>query len=790
MVLRFSKKCFLWLVLAGVFSSVCWAAEVAGDDEDKYAEENQANAAAAARPVIRQQQPVPVHQDDVEHEEKTAAAAPASHQAGFVVDNLKGSLTCIPSEMQDLAPFFGAVAWKKGVLQRLYDLGPMQENEPYVPRNPSSQAGQEERCVYSDAKKKHDEWVEKINSPSIKLIRNIFYRTPGSIGNTDFKVTGEINRMESKKIVAAIARTLADVAVHELASNEQGKLNLSKKQFALPRIEVGNLKSVFRQDKIIATLGDTTLPGYKMVKMALLAALWEKCGNDKKMLNNYCEQLKSRLEENIRSMKEKIASLPQNKRIAIENSLEAMKRSTENINPSNMDQFSHESSDIQTLRKKVNGYGPDELTDQAKLEEVAFVHFSGYDQPDDIKFRNSTLVFNGQIQRGADGKELNVPDCMDSGIRTFINHLIFDSITQTFDIKKLEDRLKHPVGEKLRKFYQKFSTPQLANLPDAYNEWMDVISNIPFVSYDRSKLTGPKEGGYVLLPEGLSAYKPLSDFLQGTGKSLIKKQAGDVLYELTPSYDNLTVLFNHIFNMKALGRNDNNLADKFIELGDKINVQRTFPAILQGLGIDCHQQIENPLTLTLANKTKPYSVTFKVTPGHGEVFSNRLPAESIPVLEEVSAEQLKKLPASVSFLLSEEKFKNLSGSQKPHELLLPFFAQQIDDPNKIVRFEFRQGFHHLVPEESKGESHVADSFVGKFHALDSSLLSVCLLSLDKNPNTEQRVLGKIEVYKKAMDSGIDCCPKDVIKLANEALDCNDNIGRCVPKLLLHKKFCK
>lgn len=300
----------------------------------------------------------------------------------------------------------------------------------------------------------------------------------------------------------------------------------------------------------------------------------------------------------------------------------------------------------------------------------------------------------------------------------------------------------HPVHQKLKVFYKKYPTPELATSDAAYNDWMGVVSHLPFVKYSNStKDMGGHKESYVFLP-GFSVDSALTQNLAAKNIGIVHQEGDCILYELETSQQNLSMIFDKLFGLDVIKNDEKELISALN--GD--STQKHLKDILAKLGFK-NPTVKNPLVLRLEKK-KPYNVNISLIYGHGEVSSERLPVPPIQALESISAQQLQRLDPSISFLLSEEKFKKIATETPPERLLMPFFAQRINDPHRLVEIGFRattnMGVH---PNESLGSTNVKTSIVGKFASLNKPIFLTSMMSLKRNPNADQRVLAQIELIR-------------------------------------------
>jgi len=100
---------------------------------------------------------------------------------------------------------------------------------------------------------------------------------------------------------------------------------------------------------------------------------------------------------------------------------------------------------------------------------------------------------NSSAKIMVDGKEKSFPDCGETSIRNFINCLLFDPQTQTFNIELLKSLT---VNESLINFYIKYNNTLKIELGECYNAWAKLCISIPGVEYREGRDNAHPNGIY------------------------------------------------------------------------------------------------------------------------------------------------------------------------------------------------------------------------------------------------------------------------------------------------------
>lgn len=92
--------------------------------------------------------------------------------------------------------------------------------------------------------------------------------------------------------------------------------------------------------------------------------------------------------------------------------------------------------------------------------------------------------------------------CHEASLRDMINNLVFDAENNRYDCAVLSDA---PVHSTLKSFYTEFSSPAEHNNQQAAQAWMNIVSGLPGVSYERGRgeyayeISGNTKSSFVVL---------------------------------------------------------------------------------------------------------------------------------------------------------------------------------------------------------------------------------------------------------------------------------------------------
>lgn len=167
-------------------------------------------------------------------------------------------------------------------------------------------------------------------------------------------------------------------------------------------------------------------------------------------------------------------------------------------------------------------------------------------------FPNLATTTNTYYQYTADARTTEFPDCMENAIRNFINLLAYDVDANKFSVQALKTFIKnpnHPINNDLVKFITKFYKVNDNNSDQVHQEWISIVSNIPYVTYMKStnilldKSDNPKN-------DFIRISKNASDKLKSALGQYRVLGDGEYGYEIRPSLKNLILIINHLLNLQ------------------------------------------------------------------------------------------------------------------------------------------------------------------------------------------------------------------------------------------------
>lgn len=528
-------------------------------------------------------------------------------QAHCMLKNTKDTYQILSNDYKHLSIAHGAIAWETGFIRRLYDFGQIYYTTTQDKNNPNLQVIEE----YIHPEKTHK---------TVRLIHILFYRVPGSTGISDFGVTQKLKVLDTKGIAQIMAEVLAlieniksrDYLYSEQINTLKAALSshTESKKFGNPLASITNIFKAPWDEKAFSSV-KKTLKSYDEFSQ-LLKTLEET----KKLLVtdlNGCEKKVKTLLEPIALKKADLRDLILGSlRECNQNSPDCvfMPHTTEMV----IEAFvykacSQDRSALATfytiLDDKIQGACLKRIPDQSWIEDT----FQSINQQEasakimkinDDRENNFEEFFFALAQINSfptpvgyetakytfpDNNSVTFPNCFDNAIRNFINTLSYDADKNILSIETLRKRLgkpaDHSFNSKLEHYIIDFKNPSLAASPKAHNEWVGVISNIPFVAYKHmtaNKDQLPVNRGFMKMP------------IQSS--NLVQKIMGLGMYEQLPSnaygYEvrallyNFVICLNYLLNLKLFA-NDEALAQ---QIADKNFLSNTLPLLKVGLNAD------------------------------------------------------------------------------------------------------------------------------------------------------------------------------------------------------------
>ncbi len=622
------------------------------------------------------------------------------------IDNLKGTYSILPPELRELSPLEGAVAWHTGVIRRLYDVGHMTEGEPK--NKPQRAAGESEanfKVRLAAWNTSYKAWAENIPVSSIKnVVRTLFYRVPGTTSIADFKVSENTFKDLSKKEAAAkIADIVSRLWVYNYIKNEgltpSGKLPAKFNNLKLSIDSCIEAKTIF--------------PEYDIIRLSLLAAFWAVFGDDREALNEYFVALKVSLNKKINEAK---GSYCRDIKVQLDIILDVVAAII--ISDDWMgDVFGNDVVDLVSSYESV-----DELKDPVKYEQIIYAQLLGSYSLVDIPYARP------KISIGTSNFEF--PDCVETMIRNFLNHLSYDSEKKIFTIENLKKLTKKTLHENLVNFYETYANPSVAGATNAHEAWAKVISNIPWVAYNNLFAgDGCCRGSYVKVP--IDSIDQVRPFLMDNNDTIINDDGASTVWELRSRYRNVIIVLNHLLNLELF--KDKKMAEEFIR-DDFVNAY--LPKVIAPFGEVVGNLPDGEVGILTINLLElrsvgrySYEVKFNLTQGHGQFSNKLLVAKSASVLGLISSDHLKDLPLTVLMLLPGDELVEFVSDDSIAWLTL--FAQEIDNPDKIL------------------------DFIDQIKHLNKSLYALMTFLNRRNLDENINKCGQLKLLAKAIASGVE-----------------------------------
>jgi len=493
--------------------------------------------------------------------------------------NIKETDSILHNNYKHLSLVDGAIAWETGVIRRLYDFGQI---------FPVYKQDKQGRKIIENYK--NPDQASKL----VRLIHALFYRVPGSTGQADFGATVQLASNDPLVVVQTLAKVIAfcqnvqtedqafQKAVQALAThkNLQG---LAPKVINNPLLTSGKNRPVWKifidqayakknqpgyeahvanvqiitqfcenlaliQNHLNGLLKFQALLGAEMgqvmlgalrecdsqnpdalyplhtVEMVLLAFVYKKYSYDRTVLKVFYDALNAQFggkvlvhELDEQWVKDSFESVTQ---------AEALEQ-IENIFAS------------KDLMQSINQHFAEFVYDAFQI--CAFPAPVGY----------ATAIYEYE----KDKKTVGFADCMDNTMHNFINLYAYDAEQNKFTREKLLAAMGlsavHPV---LADFLKIFGDVNMASSPQAHNAWLQVISNISYVAYNRmvDGVTGQSTKaldtgkGYIAVSENERSNELLNWLTNAGYQVLEKNQYG---YELQPSIKNIIIVLDHLLQL-------------------------------------------------------------------------------------------------------------------------------------------------------------------------------------------------------------------------------------------------
>ena len=727
----------------------------------------------------------------------------------------KGIYAKLNSEHRHLALVHGEIAWKSGIIRRMYDFGQI------FPEYETKGEGENARTTiarYNNSEKTH---------AVIKLIHLLFYRIPGSTTEADFGVTKQLESRSDLAIAGIVGTLLAlcnefmtlrvdheqkkselinkknelariflridsmfenngagFISVVEKKSNKEGisaDIFQVYRFFKIPSLISKELKKLFKSsvvkeniqfdELIIKALRecdplnpDALYPGY-MVQLIFQAFVWKKCGEDLNAIKAYYEALSVQLPEDIESFE----PVTQSEAIA---EIERILAPTE------------------------FGAVTQSISDNYEDFMFNYEQIRGFPAPVGFLFSKYYYACNSQPN-----KYCQFPDCMDNSIRNFINLFAYDSEANQYNSEKLQTNFGlTSVHEAVKSFLQRFKIIGDADTADAHSEWLHVVSDIPYVVYKHIVSDDRATEDCLCIKittKDLDSNTDLDAFCDAQKYKIIEPDAKGC--EVKAGTKNLIIILSHILNLNLFDESEGGLAKEFM-LPDFIN--KYFPKLCEKLGAkgslsaDKEQEkgiifddtmcIDSNINVAMAN----IECQFSTRPGHGQLklinaSGSAEDAKLNDILQERKIDFV--VPYSLSFLLAQRLYQL---NKKPVDYLrnklsllyAHFFALPIDNPdivNEMIN-------NRLSDFRTQGFSL----------AMRVAIKDLLLRLTEKQPDRMQSKLLKPKVYQEmflpSLQPDESLYFNEVALVAQEALDCSiarvkQLGGNLIDQLLLKKQ---
>jgi len=656
------------------------------------------------------------------------------------INNIKGTYDILNPEYKHFSAIHGAVAWETGTIRRMYDLGGL-----------GKKTGQ-------------------IESKTVQLVHQIFYRIPESTSVTDFVVAEKINGLTDIDVTSFIADCM--VYLHNLPETESfknyqkhfaeymtkddSKKPSFKKKFLIPERLI--IETSIKKDPIFtkydATLNnllpfiinaalecsvENYLPAYTP-QLILLGLLYKKTKCSRDMLTLYYQHLQESFD---------CLNVPAD------------------WNGWKKDVFTMQ--DDFNIAAELQAAPPTDDTIHELYERYIFATLTPDNHPPLISYAKPGIDPTIDCKKeSADYRCF--ADCMDTTIRNFINFLCYNSQTKLFDVTLLENRLGTTVNTSLKDFYTKNPDPNKAGNDPAHNDWAQtVISNIPFVFYRRML---PKPMSQSDDPKFIKVKTSTPKLIEFLNNHQFTIAADNVTtYEIVTSLKNLIIALNHLLGFNLFGEKlaQDFTNEHFIEtyLPKLIAAfKTTLPDSFVLKDIDAkdytNEQIQLPLNLEFE---QPESYSIKLTIGtrfgHGEiVFTTDQEKASI------TPQLLTLNKAPISYILT---MGNPTIFPDRQTCLLWLFSQPIDNPD------------------------FANDILKENILLNRNILELFLFVAGKNTDDDRKTGVLLKIYKAALEKGLaedKSVVREAVKIAKKGIkSTNENIqslGSTLFKALFEK----
>ncbi len=529
------------------------------------------------------------------------------------LNNIKGTYSILPENQREaFSLIHGAVAWESGVIRRMYDFDQIFPDIQEI-------NGLKKIVGYLKPEKTH---------AVARLIHALFYRIPGTTTATDFVATKHRADCDLPQTIAKILKNCQSLkilnksfrtAIQQIASisDSRKEKNLSDilSRLLLPDVPKGSYQQALQYVKKLMKKND-------VVKADIAKQLV--------FLSNFLSEVVE-FDKNFRSMIEsqRINENTEFEHVILQALRECNSKDLENVlYPEYMVNAIFQAflyvtcGDTVDARQKFGAYytalgidlpdgweadvfpsvkQPEAL---AKLEEILapqgpgaiaqsiVTHYEDfiYDFHQISQFPRPVGYARAKYYYAGDERFVEFSDCMDNAIRNFINLFACNAEENQYSLEKLQSNLglEQDVHPALAEYLKKFNEVDKAATDEAHSAWLDVISNIPFVSYT---MAINSDSGAVRHRYDLS--KPFISGLYNPDvfKYMILKK-NEVGCDLFASVKNTIILLDHLLNLKLFTGVPGGLAEEFDRtdfvshyiqiLCKKLHLRHTFEFLVDG----------------------------------------------------------------------------------------------------------------------------------------------------------------------------------------------------------------
>ncbi len=517
-----------------------------------------------------------------------------------MLNNIKDTDSILHDNYKHLSLVDGAIAWETGVIRRLYDFGQI------FPVYKQDKRG-----------RKIIENYEKLEQTSrlVRLIHAFFYRVPGSTGEADFGVTTQlaVDDLTAVKLVADIVAQCEQLSQQH--SQFQAAVNYVQDLIAMiadagwlnklgPKVTRKNLEQKIKdvQEKPWNLQADNAFVSMcKSFAKNLAQDLGDEIMQTLAMHQQAAEKFFGVIAAVNKNLRDLFKSEVFKKREEVESFILQALHESDAQNPDVLypphtvemillafvyKKYSYNRNLLKVFYDELNAQSDGkilvrDLDEQWVKESFAAVTqvealnaieqiFSAQDLMQSIKQHFAEFVYDtfqirsfpapvgyekSSYEYEAGKKTALFADCMCNTMRNFINLYAYSAGQNKFTLEKLLANMNiSQMHSSLVKFLKDFDSVNMASSQQAHDAWLTVISNIPYVAYNRmiDGSTGLSTGaletgkGYIAIPENERTDALLNWLKINRYQVVEKNQYG---YELQPSIKNIIIVLDHLLQL-------------------------------------------------------------------------------------------------------------------------------------------------------------------------------------------------------------------------------------------------